>query len=157
MKPKLQSTRTARVCAMDYLARREHCYVELEKKLQLKQYDSDEIAQALQRLAQDGLLSDQRFCEQRIDYRVQQGYGPRWIQQELAQKGVEHAIIADGLALLSAQWRDIAKNAWLRRFGEQPNDAKAYQKQYRFLLNRGFEPEHIRDVLNHANHDIESD
>ena len=141
---------------MDYLARREHSYTELKQKLALKQYDEAEIDQALQQLMQEGLLSDQRFCENRIDYRVLQGYGPRRIQLELAQKGVDHAIIADGLAPLQLEWRELAQKAWLHRFGEQASDAKGYQKQYRFLLNRGFDPEHIRDVLNHANHDIES-
>lgn len=142
---------------MDYLARREHARSQLEKKLQLKQYSDDEIAGALDRLSEQGLQSDQRFCDAFVHRRISQGYGPRRIEQELAQIGIDHGMIADALQPWRGSWQQQCVDVWLRKFGVSAMDGKQYQKQYRFMLNRGFYPEQIREVLNHANHDLESD
>ncbi|MDH5259562.1 MAG: recombination regulator RecX, partial [Gammaproteobacteria bacterium] len=61
--------RTIRVAAMDYLSRREHASYELYQKLLLKNYDPDEISAALERLTEQGLLSDSRFTEVFIEQR----------------------------------------------------------------------------------------
>jgi regulatory protein len=157
LKPKAPQTRSARRCAMDYLARREHARVELEQKLSQKQYDKDEVSAVLDRLIQDGLQSDRRYCESMINNRVQQGYGPRRIEQELTQKGIDHAMIAGGLGSMQQRWLQTLKALCRRRFAEPTGDRKVYQKRYRFLLNRGFLPEQIREVLADGYHDIESD
>ena len=111
----------------------------------------------LDKLAEDGLQSDQRYCESMIHNRVQQGYGPRRIEQELTQKGIDHAMIAGGLGPMQGMWLETLKSLCRRRFCDPAGDSKVYQKRYRFLLNRGFLPEQIREVLADGYHDIESD
>ena len=54
-------TKTVRLKAMDYLARREHSRRELALKLARKFPDSDELDRVLDTLAADGLQSDRRF------------------------------------------------------------------------------------------------
>ncbi|MDF1759632.1 MAG: regulatory protein RecX [Coxiellaceae bacterium] len=148
--------RSVRECAMDYLARREHSRKELQQKLRAKSLDDQEIEAVLDRLQQQGLQSDQRFVDNYIHHRIQSGYGPRRIEQELAQKGVDHAMIAAGLQGCEGLWTERLRDVWQRKFGQPAGgDVKRYNQQYRFLLNRGFDPEQIREVLTHAVHDIE--
>ncbi len=141
---------------MDYLARREHSRFELRQKLLAKDLDADEVDQALDRLADQGLQSDQRFSENYTHHRRQNGYGARRIEQELAQKGVDHAMIADALATYEGGWREVLQMVWQRKFGQLPGrDVKRFNQQYRFLINRGFYPEQIREVLTDADQDVE--
>ena len=60
----------ARYSAMNLLARREHSYVELERKLKQRGFADSVIEQALQRLQEQGLQSDQRFVESFIRARA---------------------------------------------------------------------------------------
>lgn len=140
---------------MDYLARREHSRHQLEKKLTLKQYTADEIAAALNRLIEQDLQSDLRFCRSFIEHRYQHGYGPLRIEQDLVQSGIDRAIIADGLQAYQLRWSDGLFELAQRKFSGPALDAKTYQKRYRFLLNRGFLPEQIREVLRDGNFNLE--
>ena len=108
----------------------------------------DEVCQALDRLVEQGLQSDQRFIEHYIRYRVARGFGPLRIEQELQHKGVRHDIIRQGLAEYVHQWPMALRQAWQKKYKRQlPEDASARAKQYRFLLMRGFTPEQIHELL----------
>ena len=67
------------------LARREHSAFEIRRKLKLRDIDNDEIEQAVQRLQQEGLLSDERYAESYIHMRMNKGYGPLKIELELKE------------------------------------------------------------------------
>ena len=67
--------RTIRVAAMDYLSRREHATQELFQKLLAKEeYQADEISEALERLVEQDLLSDERFTESFISQWCRQDF-----------------------------------------------------------------------------------
>ena len=53
-----------RRAAMNLLARREHGHVELARKLRLRGADAEMIEVELQRLTDDGLLSEERYLEE---------------------------------------------------------------------------------------------
>lgn len=134
--------------AMNYLARREHSYHELEKKLMQHQYVEHEVIAALDRLQDQGLLSDQRFAESYARYRAVRGFGPLRIRQELQQKGVKHDIIANVFANADWDWNVQLYQAWQKKFnGKKPASVAEHGKQYRFLLMRGYSPEYIHDLL----------
>ncbi len=136
--------RTARNVAMDLLSRREHSRVELANKLRQRTFDSQEIASVLDRLQQEGLQSDRRFCENFIYFRAKKGRGPLRIRQELSQKGVDDALIDEQMDMLELDWQDIMQHERSKKFGaEIPADYKEKMKQARFLQNRGFSPESV--------------
>ena len=142
-------TRTIRVAAMDYLSRREHATHELFQKLLAKEeYEADEISEALARLADQGLLSDQRFTEAFINQRFNRGAGPLKIRAELRQKGVSDAMIGTYLNERDVLWCKSAQAVYVKKYGlEYPSDLKEKARQNRFLQSRGFSGEQIRYAM----------
>lgn len=136
--------RSARNVAMDLLSRREHSCSELSRKLIQRDFDEEEIATALDRLQQEGLQSDQRFCENFIYFRAKKGRGPVRIRHELSEKGVRDDLIEQQMAACDLDWHDIMQNERRKKFGLPiPPDYKEKMKQARFLQNRGFSPEAV--------------
>ena len=134
--------------AMDLLARRDHSRLELVRKLAARGFDPDVIAVALDDLERDGLLQVQRFVESFVTGRVRKGQGPVRIRGELAQRGVDAAGIAEGLAAASVDWVELAAAVRAKRFGaDAPADFKDRARQANFLRYRGFEPEQIGAAL----------
>ena len=142
-------TRTVRVAAMDYLSRREHATQELFQKLLAKQeYEADEISEVLSRLAEQGLLSDERFTEAFINQRLNRGSGPLKIRAELRQKGVSDAMIETFLNQHNGSWPESALAVRIKKYGlERPIDLKETARQTRFLQSRGYSSEHIRYAM----------
>ena len=136
---------------MDLLARREHARLELDRKLSKAGFDGDIISSTLDDLEQDGLLANDRFAESFIRSRVNRGQGPVKIRAELSQRGID-----DGEAYLRASgcdWRQLATEARIRRFGPQlPDSYSEKGRQARFLAQRGFTAEQIRDALEFADY-----
>lgn len=125
--------------AMDYLARREYGAEELRRRLQNKGASADVIERVLCYLQQHNLQSDQRFCENYIRYRAHKGFGPRRIQQELSQRGVDKAYIAEALAQVDIDWQQLAHEVLCKKFNtDEVPDLKTKAKQQRFLHYRGF-------------------
>ena len=83
------SERSCLAVAIDLLSRREHSQLELRKKLVAKGFADDEVDELLLRLHEENLQSDERYAESYVRQRVDKGYGPIRIRQELRQKGCE--------------------------------------------------------------------
>lgn len=130
--------RTPRVVAMDYLARREHTWFELQRKLRLKGFDDDVITETLNRLRDQDLQSDLRFAENFAEQRARNGHGPFKIKQELKQHGVCELMIDDVMASLNVDWGAIAKAVFEKKFGTPAQDLNEKAKQQRFMRQRGF-------------------
>ena len=143
--------RTIRVAAMDYLSRREHASHELYQKLLLKNYDPDEISVALERLTEQGLLSDSRFTEVFIEQRINRGSGPLKIRAELRQKGISDDMIDTFLDERDIHWKHSALELRIKKYGpERPADIKETARQTRFIQSRGFSSEQTRYAMNHC-------
>ena len=126
---------------MDLLARREHSTCELERKLQVRGYDEELIAEVIEGLQRDRLLSDERFVEAYVYQRGNAGFGPIKIDYELKQKGVDERLIEAYLDSRDGSWDESMRQQRQRRFGDViPEDYAARMKQARFLQNRGFSP-----------------
>ncbi len=136
--------RSARNVAMDLLSRREHSRAELASKLCQREFATGEIDEALDRLQQEGLQSDQRFCENFIYFRAKKGRGPVRIRHELSQKGVSDTLIEEQMERLDLDWREIMEQERCKKFGDQvPVDYREKSKQARFLQNRGFSADEV--------------
>lgn len=128
---------------MDLLARREHSRVELQQKLQQRQFPQEEIEGALEELVTTGLLSDARFAENYIHYRANKGYGPNHIRAELAQRGVDELCIDEQISYYDMSfWEERCLQVWKKKFGGVfPEDYAAKAKHLKFLQYRGFSGE----------------
>ncbi len=128
------------------LAMREHSRLELKNKLLKKDYvEGVDLDKLLDELEVSDYLSDQRFTESFIRYRVSRGQGEIKIINELKQRGVKASIINISIQESGVDWFSLAKQIRERKFGETlPIDYKLRSKQMRFLLGRGFDAEMIR-------------
>lgn len=134
--------------ALRLLATREHSRAELEYKLAGKADNKAQLTEVLDGLAERGLQSNARYAESLIRSRLDKGQGPLLIRRDLKQQGIEPALIEDALAQAEPDWQAILERVAERKFGsEAPVDYKEATKRARFLAQRGFEPETIRDFL----------
>ena len=130
--------------AMDLLARREHGRVELTRKLRQRGAPDEMIDTALDRLTEEGLLSESRYLESFVSYRARSGYGPSRIRDELGQRGLQRADIELALRESGINWQAQLEDVWRRKFsGQLPADARERAKQGRFLAYRGYSMEMI--------------
>ncbi len=141
--------------ALDLLARREHSQLELTRKLLKKGHAATAVAAVVAKLAQENLQSDVRYLENYIRYRRGRGFGPRAIQYELQQRGLTAVAIQSALADPNWQWSRVLHRLWSKKFDQLPVNQRAYLKQYRFLLQRGFEPDRVRTLLRDSEHGID--
>ena len=106
------------------------------------------IESALDRLTEEGLLSEARYLESFVSYRARSGYGPARIREELSQRGLQRADIDLALRECGISWQAQLEETWRRKFsGHLPIDAKERAKQGRFLSYRGFSMEMISRLL----------
>jgi regulatory protein len=142
-----RGNRTPRETALRALTRREHSAAELKRKLERRGHDQVAAAGAVDELSRRGLQSDARFAEMLVRSRVAQGFGPARIEAELEAAGVAPLEIAAAIAAAEADWRALCVDARARRFKGAADGPADWQKQYRFLAGRGFEPEQIYAAL----------
>lgn len=146
----LDSPAAVRRAAMDLLARREHSRAELARKLRQRGAAAELIDAALERLSEEGLLSDERFLECFIRSRASAGYGPLRIRDDLNQRGLPRPLVERALADSAIDWTGNLRELWRRRFASLPVDARERAKQGRFLLQRGFAHEAVSRLLRGA-------
>lgn len=141
--------KSVREAAMDLLSRREHSHYELSQKLHRKGYAQEEVALALQQLAEENLQSDERFVESFVHSRQERGSGPFKIAAELSQRGVSESLVSRYLDERNPLWLERAAEVRVRKFGPaMPADFGEKTRQMRFLQQRGFSSEQIRRVVN---------
>lgn len=144
----LDTPAAVRRIAMDLLARREHGRVELSRKLRLRGATADLIEAALDRLAEQGLLSDTRFLQCFVASRARGGHGPLRIREDLASRGLPREAIDSALREAEFDWSEQLREVWLRKFsGCLPSDARERAKQGRFLAYRGYPLDLISRLL----------
>lgn len=144
----LDNPLAVRRAAMDLLARREHGRVELTRKLRQRGAPDELIDGALDRLAEEGLLSEARYLESFVAYRARAGYGPQRIREELGQRGLARGDIDQALCDSGIDWFEQLRETWQRKYaGKLPGDARERAQQGRFLAYRGYSLEMIGRLL----------
>jgi len=136
---------SAEEAALRLLTRREHAFCELQQKLIGRGYEPSEVASTLLQLQQQDLLSDQRFTEAYVHYRVQRGDGPLKLRRELEQRGV--VVDVYGPQLEQVDWPAALQQYWQRRFTKPASNYHEWARQARHLQSRGFSSEQIRNYM----------
>jgi len=133
---------------MDLLARREHSYQELHRKLVARFEAPDLIRIELDRLREERLQSDVRFAEAYIHSRAQRLYGPLRIRIELRERGIADSIIANAMQHSDVDWQANLLTLVRNKFGgAAPADLKEKARRLRFLQYRGFVGEDARALF----------
>lgn len=133
---------------MDFLSRREYSRLELRQKLTQKFTEYPEIDQVLDQLIVDGLQADSRFADSFFRLRVNAGYGPKYIQAELRQRGISDSIIDDVFSEQNIDWTEVARTLFEKKYGGQDmSDAKLRAKCARYMQYKGFAFDHIRELF----------
>lgn len=139
---------------MNLLARREHSTRQLRRKLRARGMEGAVVDDTLAALAEDRLLSDERFIESLVRSRIAKGYGPLRIQAELREHGIGDEQIGNAVDVDAGFWRDGIIDVRRKRFGAAPPaDLNERAKQMRFLQYRGFTSEQIRAAFKQADSD----
>ncbi|MDG1753202.1 MAG: regulatory protein RecX [Thalassotalea sp.] len=134
---------------IDLLSRREHSALELRNKLRLREFQDDEISIVIDYLVENDYLSESRFADSVYRTRVNKGYGKRFIENELAQKGVSSTDINAAAQELDVNWYHQVEIVYKKRFSDTPIiEQKDKAKRIRFLQHRGFSTDEIFTVLN---------
>ena len=124
------------------LMRRDHSRLELFQKLQTKGFDVDVVNNSISKLVEQNYQSDDRFSEEFIQMRFNQGKGPVKIASELKMRGI------NTFDLSVFDWFQLAKEIRQRKFGDFSSlDFKETAKQKRFLQSRGFTLDQINQAF----------
>jgi regulatory protein len=122
--------------------------LELRNKLIRKGFEPSVIDSVLLQLRADNLLSDERFVESYVRTRIDKGFGPLRIQQELLVRDISDELSNGVLEINDAAWVTRARLARQKRFGQNlPQEKRELGKQFRFLQSRGFTSSQIQAVL----------
>lgn len=137
-----------RRAAMNLLARREHAYLELERKLTQRFPEATTlIPPALNQLREEGLQSDARLAEAVVTFRSAKGMGPAKITAELQEKGVAKPLITAALEASGIDWPALAQATAQKKFPDvldAPNLPLPERARIaRFLHQRGFTCEQV--------------
>lgn len=136
------------------LARREHSRAELTEKLRPHADEGDDLDALLDGLEAAGYLSDARFAEQ-LANRHRGRHGPRKLEYVLRSKGVAGDEIARVVADARSDEAGAAAAVLRRRFGVPADSAEARARQMRFLSNRGFGADAIRQAIRRLEEDVQ--
>lgn len=118
------------------LARREHGASELKQKLKARGVAADDALPAIEAASADGRQSDQRYALMLARSRASKGYGPRYVTQELASKGVSRELVKLTLASEEIDWEQARAKASRSRDASPSKEALAKLKVK--LARRGF-------------------
>jgi regulatory protein len=132
--------------ALDLLSRRDHFRRELEDKLRQRNLPDDEIAAAIGRCVELGLIDDERVAARFVEVRAaSRGWGPRRLAAELQQRGMSHEA-AERLAALPSGLADDAVQTALHKLEVRAparwwRDGQRRGRMVSSLITRGFEAE----------------
>lgn len=143
--------------ALRLLTMREHCEVELRDKL--LQRDCDEIAMdsAIEQLKTYGYLSESRYAEAFLRYRLKKGEALWFAAEKARQKGVDEQALQ--IAVEEAESGYNALQSCLQLLNKRDPqqqwryDQRVWQRQARYLRNKGFDAAVILQALNQENMD----
>jgi regulatory protein len=135
--------------AIKLLARRERSRAELQRLLDPEGERGPEVAALLDELQAQGWLSEARLAEQLVSRR-RAGAGAARIRLELKRRGLSGEAVTAATVGLDAGDLAAASALWQRRFGAAAQDRSQRERQFRYLLGRGFSRSVASKVLRDA-------
>jgi regulatory protein len=138
-----------RAFAYRLLGRREYSVFELDRRIRQKWPEATAVEELVEALVDENLVSDERYAESFVRFRLQRFQGPLKIKAALRTKGISDALISRELNAHSEEWTDLAAQ-WLERQNPGSIDFEKKKKYYRRLTSRGFTHDQAMDALNHT-------
>ena len=140
--------------AIRYLGGREHCTAELRQKLAGKGFASECVETVLARLKDENYLSEARFAESFLRSRLQRGESP-WLAAEKARmRGADASAMSMVLEEIKSDFdaEDACRRLLAQRDPQASyrDDERQWQRQARFLRNKGYDAATILRVLNES-------
>lgn len=132
--------------AVRYLCRREYGIEELRQKLLYRGCVASIAEKVIGDLADENLVSDERFTEMYVRSRVSRLFGPLKIRAELRSRGISDFLISKFLPDEQGAWFDMA-TVWASKRHSGELDYASRAKVYRSLMNRGFTHEQANVAL----------
>lgn len=133
--------------ALRLLGRREYTRREMAERLTRWGADPEQVKLVLGSLQADGLLSEERYAQSWVRYRLERGDGPRRLRNGLSQAGLDQQLIDQALPE-DEDWGARLEAVRCRHFGTTPPaDWEEWARQARYLERRGYAPELIRRQL----------
>lgn len=139
-----------REIAVRYLTRREYGIEELRQKLLQRGCGPATADKVICHLADENLVSDQRFTEMYVRTRMRHLFGPLKIRGELRGLGIPDHLISEMLPHEQENWFESASQ-WAGKRCQGELDYAARVKIYRGLMNRGFTHEQANVALDRLN------
>jgi len=136
-----------RAFAYRLLGRREYSVFELDRRIRQKWPEATEVDELIAALVEENLVSDERYAEAFVRFRIQRYQGPLKIKAALRTKGISDALISRELNAHSDEWIDLAAQ-WLERQNPGAIDFEKKMKYYRRIVSRGFTHDQAMDALN---------
>lgn len=136
--------------AVRYLTRREYGIEELRQKLVQRGADSAIAGKVVSDLADNDLVSDQRFTEMYVRTRMRRLYGPVKIRGELRSLGVSDYLVGQAMSFEQETWFENASQ-WAEKRCRGELDYAGRAKIHRSLMNRGFTHEQANIALDRLN------
>jgi len=114
----------------------------------MRGYEEQSVQAVVAELAREGLQSDDRFTESYVHNRLAKGLGPLRIALELRERGIDAELTTLHLDRPAEEWLERATEVRQKRFGRrQPATFREQARQSRFLQQRGFSGDHIRQIF----------
>ena len=140
--------------ALTLLGRRDYSTRELERKLEGKGYQREEIATAVARLREWNYLDDETYLRRQIDKYLAAKKSRSYIRQRLRLTGLDPQMVEEGLDLYypSTKERENVQFWWQKCFGDadfSPQEKKIVIRWARRMYAAGFPAEEIRPYLDY--------
>ena len=134
--------------AMDYLARREHGFLELVTKLKEKGFSGLLSHETVLKLKKEDLQSDERYVEMIVNVRSSRGYGPLKIAYELKIKGIDTQTIDEEISKRKSSWQQIGLTVLNKKLkNTKLEDKDQFLKAFKFLQQRGFAHQDAKEII----------
>ena len=141
--------------AVRLLTLREHTKLELRRKLGVRQSNPKIVDAVIQRLEDEGYLSEERFTEIFVRSRLNKGQGPLKIQAALRERGISDQLIITYLSFGDEFWIVQATSVDQKKFstdqssqgGGRKTQIALWQRRVQFLKDRGFSSHTIQKVV----------
>ena len=103
----------------------------------------------MNKLSEEKLQSDLRFSESYIRSRYNSGFGPTRIKYDLSSRKVNDSIIINAFDQADLNWTEKLKKENTKKYGvDKSKNMQELSKRIKFFVQRGFEKEMIRKVIN---------
>nr|WP_227819404.1 regulatory protein RecX [Mariprofundus micogutta] len=133
------------------MAGREFNTFEMRQRLAGKDYDEETVTTVIKQLKADNYLSEQRYAEAFLRSRMKRGETPWLAAQKARQKGADHRALEEVLGEINEAYDEpqAAREVLNMRdpAGFRFEDERVWQRQARFLRNKGYSSATILRVL----------